>query len=64
MVDELSFVTFNVRGLREVKKRRAVFRHMNVKYPRHVAIIEECHSSTDTERQQKTEWGSNVFFTR
>ena len=62
MVDELSFITFNVRGLREVKKRRAVFRHMHVRYPRHIVILEECHSSTDTERQWKTEWGSNACF--
>ena len=62
MVDELSLVTFNARGLREVKKRRAIFRHMHIKYPRHLVILQECHSSTETERQWKAEWGTIAFF--
>ena len=30
MSGQLSVVSFNVRGLRDTKKRRAIFRHMHV----------------------------------
>ena len=62
MSSQLSFVSFNVRGLRDTKKRRTVFRHMHVKYPNHVVILQETHSTKDIERRWSTEWGGDIIF--
>ena len=45
----LKFVSFNARGLRDAVKRRAVFRHLHIKYPGHLAILQETHSAADVE---------------
>ena len=58
----LKFVSFNARGLRDAVKRRAVFRHLHIKYPGHLAILQETHSAADVERRWKTEWGGDVLF--
>ena len=58
----LELVSFNVRGLRDRKKRRTIFRHLHVRYPKHAVILQETHSSVDIESQWKTEWGGNVLF--
>ena len=55
-------VSFNVRGLRDALKRRTIFRHMHVKYPSKIVILQETHSSLDTERRWKAEWGGDIFF--
>ena len=55
-------VSFNVRGLRDALKRRTIFRHMHVKYPSKIVILQETHSSLDIERRWKAEWGGDIFF--
>ena len=62
MSDKISLVTFNVRGLRDVKKRRSVFRHMHVKYPSHIIVLQETHSTEDVERRWIAEWGGHIIF--
>ena len=45
-----------------MQKKRAIFRHLHKKYPFHIAILEESHSSADIENRWKAEWGGNIFF--
>ena len=62
MSTTLGLVSFNVRGIRDTVKRRAIFRHLHVKYPRHLAILQETHSSSDIENRWKAEWGGKILF--
>ena len=62
MSKPLGLFGFNTRGMREITKRRAIFRHLHKKYPFHIAILEESHSSADIENRWKAEWGGNIFF--
>ena len=59
---EWSIVSFNARGIRDRKKRRAIFRHMHVKYPRAVIVIQESHSTAQSEKIWTMEWGGTAFF--
>ena len=58
----ISVVSFNVRGIRNRQKRRTVFRHLHLKYPKHVICIQETHSTAEVEQLWKNEWGSMVLF--
>ena len=58
----LGIVSFNVRGIRDALKRRTIFRHMHVKYPSHIVILQETHSSADAENRWKAEWGGDIYF--
>ena len=62
MDKEILIVSFNVRGIREVKKRRTIFRHLHTRYPRHIVVLSESHSSEEDERQWTAEWGGQIFF--
>ena len=55
-------ISFNVRGIRDSVKRRTIFRHAHVKYPLHIVILQETHSSAENEKQWKAEWGGNILF--
>ena len=61
-MDNVSIVSFNLRGIRNKQKRRTVFRHLHVKYPNHVVCIQETHSSAEVEQQWRNEWGAVVLF--
>ena len=63
-MDRISVATFNVRGLRNRKKRRTIFRHLHVKYRNHIVIMQETHSSSDVEATWQNEWGSNIVFSQ
>ena len=62
MTTTIAVASFNVRGIRERQKRRTVFRHLHLKYPKHVVCIQETHSSPEIEQQWRNEWGSEVIF--
>ena len=62
-MNSFSVATFNVRGIRDRKKRRTIFRHLHVKYPNHVVTLQETHSSVDVEAAWQSEWGSTIIFT-
>ena len=48
-------LSWNVRGLKDRKKRRSIFRQ-------HFAVLQETHSTPDCEQCWRSEWGSNVLF--
>ena len=57
-----SIVTFNARGIRARKKRRAIFRHLHINYPKSIISLQETHSSTPDEKTWALEWGGDVYF--
>ena len=61
MID-LKFYSFNVRGIGEVKKRRTIFRHLKQKYPYGIYLLQETHSSFDTEQRWTMEWDGDIYF--
>ena len=61
-LQSLSIVTFNARGLRNRVKRRAVFRHIRIKYKHSIIILQETHSTPRDEYAWKCEWSGSIFF--
>ena len=58
----LEIVSFNVRGIRDRRKRRTIFRHMHVKYSKHIVFLQETHSSKEDENKWRAEWGADIYF--
>ena len=61
-IERISVVTFNTRGLRNRIKRRAIFRHIRIKYRHSIAILQETHSTENDENIWKCEWGGLILF--
>ncbi len=63
-MDELNFLSLNVRGLRESKKRREIFRWLKRYYnaKKCFTLIQECHTVKKDEELWKKEWGANIIF--
>ena len=58
---DVALVTVNVRGIRDTLKRRALFRHLHVIYPRHIVCLQETHSIEGDEQRWRSEWGAPLF---
>lgn len=58
----ISVVSLNVRGVKDRQKRRTIFRHLHVKYPNHIAILQETHSSREIENVWQNEWGADIIY--
>ena len=61
MVD-IKLYSFNVRGIRADVKRRAVFRHLKSKYPGGIYLLQETHSTEDTELKWDLEWKRGLTY--
>jgi exonuclease III len=61
---KLNILSLNVRGLRDGKKRREIFRWLKRyhKATESIVFMQETHTLKDSENTWKQEWGSNVFF--
>ena len=59
---ELKLISFNVRGLRQRAKRRAIFHFLHTVYPRHIAVLQETHSMPADAKIWKAEWGGDIMF--
>ena len=57
----MKLLTFNVRGLRQNVKRRALFHYLHVKYPAHIVVLQETHSKLRDIPYWKAEWGADIF---
>jgi len=55
------FFSFNVRGLREEKKRHSIFRFLRRKKV-DVCLLQETHSTLREEDIWKNQWGGNIIF--
>ena len=61
MVD-LKIYSFNVRGIGDQLKRRTVFRDLKKKYTNAIFLLQETHSSPNTEQNWKLEWNGEIYF--
>ena len=56
----VKILTLNVRGLVNNFKRREVFLH--IRDHADICCLQETHSSTETDKLWKNEWGGEAFF--
>ncbi len=61
---EIKFISLNVRGLRDGKKRREIFNWLKRYYQGNTCYIflQETHSNPNDENIWKNEWGNNIIF--
>ena len=59
--DSLKFLSLNVRGLGNFRKRRAIFTWCR-KQNADLIFLQETHSTKTCESQWKKEWGSSIIF--
>ena len=57
----VKFYSFNVRGLRNERKRRAIFDFLKRKQY-DIIFLQETHSTKDIEIKWKKEWGGEISF--
>ena len=57
----LKLGSYNVKGLRDAKKRRKIFNHLNQRQL-DIVCIQESHSQVKDEKLWKSEFGGQVFF--
>ena len=53
--------TFNVKGLRDTKKRRKIFQHLHQRQY-DIVCLQECHCEKNDELIWKSEWGGTVQY--
>ena len=53
--------SLNVRGLGETFKRRSIF-HWLRKFHAGISFLQETHSTTESEKIWRSEWGANIIF--
>jgi len=61
MLDNCSFLSLNVRGLRSPSKRKAIFTWLRNKKADSI-FLQETYSTSDVENVWKTQWRGKVFF--
>ena len=57
----LYVLSLNVRGLREIKKRKAIFMYLKKKKA-DIIYLQETHSCNASEKQWKRDWGGEIIF--
>lgn len=57
----VNVVSFNVNGLRNEAKRRAIFNYLKY-FNSHIIMLQETHSSQDDETVWSNEWDSKIYF--
>lgn len=60
-MNNINFLTLNVRGINGSKKRRAIFRQLHNKKVSKV-FLQETYSSNDQEKIWSNEWGGKIYF--
>ena len=58
---DVNVISFNVRGLRNMVKRRTVFRFMHHYYPTHIVVLQETHSAPRDNAYWQAEWGAPII---
>ena len=57
----LKIGTFNVRGLRDTKKLRKIFKHLHQRQF-DIVMLQETHSEVTDEKYWKSLWGGNIYY--
>ena len=60
-MDKLTIVSLNVRGIRNDFKRRKLFEWLKQK-ENTIILLQETHSTEDIERQWRSEWGYDCYY--
>ena len=58
---DINVLTFNARGIRNVTKRRSLFRFLHQWYPKHIVVLQETHSSQRDVAIWQAEWGAPIM---
>lgn len=58
---ELNIASFNVNGLRNEKKRRAIFNYLH-DHKHNIVLLQETHSTKNEAKRWKAEWGGKIIF--
>ena len=61
-MSDLKLISFNVRGLRQRTKRRAIFHFLHTSYRSHIVVLQETHSLPSDVKIWKAEWGGDIIF--
>ena len=61
MSRKLKLLSLNVRGLRNVNKRRAIFSYLKTQKAT-IFCLQETYSSIEGEKVWAAEWGGKIFF--
>ena len=59
-MNNIKIATFNVRGLREYKKRASIFQYLHQKEI-DITLVQETHSTVQVEKSWKTQWGVILY---
>ena len=59
---EFNAITFNCNGLGDKKKRQKVFTFLRDKLKKGFVFLQETHSTLNFEKQWKSQWGGEIFF--
>ena len=62
MLSNLKLYSFNVRGIRDLMKRKLIFRHLKNKYPGGIYLLQETHSTVECETKWRLEWNGDIFY--
>ncbi|KAJ8031110.1 hypothetical protein HOLleu_27726 [Holothuria leucospilota] len=60
-MDDLTFSSYNARGLRQLKKRRVLFSFLHRNHF-DITLIQETHSCMDDGKIWQSEWGGRIFY--
>src|SRR4051812_11122062 len=61
MLAQFSVASWNVRGIREEKKRKVIFSYLR-EQKADINFLQEIHSSVHNEQIWKNQWGGEMFF--
>ena len=60
-MNNLKIGTFNVRGLRNNKKRQKIFKYLHSK-KYDIVLLQETHSTPEVERSWRIQWGGEIIY--
>ena len=59
---DIKLYSFNVRGMRDDVKRKLIFRHLKIKYPNGIYLLQETHSTVEVEKKWDLEWKRGLSY--
>ena len=61
-MESLKLISFNTRGLGDVHKRRTIFCWLKKYYAKTIILLQETHSTKNSEQTWVKEWNSSIYF--
>ena len=60
-MDDIRLCTYNVRGLRDSKKRDKIFKYL-LQGNHNIILMQETHSSNEIEKLWRSQWGGDIYY--